>query len=260
MRVIYLSLSLFLFTNLTSNAQFTNWSFSGGFGIASYAGDLDHTGISNLRPAFNFETWYKLHENIQIKAGGSLYQLSADDHIASRNRGFRSNNYELYAAIMVVYPRNRLDFFTYIGGGITKVDPEGKNPGWYLDLPEYDIEGQKIKNPALIMPFGLGLRYKITPTFAVVLDGGYRLTNTDYLDGLSRKRIPLNELNQTAITYYKTISRSAEKIIENRNDTSAIAGGNPDLNDLYGMFTVKLQYILPTSGRSLNRALPTLRN
>lgn len=259
MRLLFLTASILFLYALPTQAQFTKWSFAGGFGMTAYAGDLDHTGISNLRPAFNFETWYKLHENISLKAGGSLYQLSADDHVASRNRSFRSNNYELYAAVMIMYPRNRLDFFTYIGGGITKVDPEGRVPGGYYDLPLYDIEGTKIKNPALIMPFGLGIRYKVTPTFAIVLDGGYRLTNTDYLDGVSRKEIPVSELSPAAISYYNAVNTKTDQVIKN-SDNATIAGGNPNLNDLYGMFTVKLQYILPIGGRSLNRTLPSLNN
>lgn len=255
--VCFLLITFFLLS-YSSQAQFTKWSFSGGLGLTSYAGDLDITGISNLKPALNFEAWYKLHENIQLKGGTSLYQISADDHVASRNRGFRANHYEIYGAVMIVYPRERVDFFTYIGGGITKVDPEGKRPGWYVDLPEHEIEAQNIEKTALIMPFGLGIRYMVTPTFAVVLDGGYRLTNTDYLDGVSRRQIPVNELGDAAINYHNAIRTDDNRII-NPGDNTTIAGGNPDMNDLYGMFTIKFQYILPTRRSSLNRSLPSIR-
>lgn len=242
--------------SFSAHAQFTKWSISGGIGMASYAGDLDNTGISNMKPAINFEAWYKLHENIQIKAGTSLYSIAADDQASGRNRGFRANHYELYAAAMIVFPKDRFDFFSYIGGGITKVDPEGRVPGGYIDLPEYDIEGQKINKTALIMPVGLGLRYKVTPTFAIVMDAGYRLTNTDYLDGLSQSEIPVNQLSNSAISYYNSVRRDN---LNQNTDNATIRGGNPDMNDLYGIFSLKLQYIIPSKGMNLNNALPRLR-
>jgi len=243
--------------SFSSQAQFTKWSLSGGLGITSYAGDLDGTGISNMKPALNFEAWYKLHENIQIKAGTSLYQLAGNDHVASRNRSFRANHYELYAAAMIVFPVDRLDFFTYIGGGITKVDPEGISPGWIVDLPVYDVEGQSMESTALIMPVGLGFRYKVTPTFAVVFDAGYRLTNTDYLDGVSRFDIPVNSLSRAAVSYHNSVRNN--DINTNASDNATFRGGNPDLNDLYGIFSIKLQYIIPSKGMNLNNALPRLR-
>ena len=252
-----LILALVLLISQQSYSQFTKWSLSGGLGIASYAGDLDGTGIGNAKPALNFEAWYKLHENIQLKAGTSLYQIAADDHVASRNRSFRANHYEVYAAAMIVFPKDRFDFFSYIGGGITKVDPEGISPGWIADLPIYDIEAQEMESTALIMPVGLGFRYKVTPTFAIVLDAGYRLTNTDYLDGVSRFNIPINELSSGAISYHNNV-RSVD-LNPNASDNAVFRGGNPDMNDLYGIFSIKLQYIIPSGGMNLNNALPRLR-
>ncbi|MBX2842118.1 MAG: porin family protein [Flammeovirgaceae bacterium] len=241
--ILYLVASLYL--GVTNGiCQEEKWSLNGGFGIAGYAGDLDKTGISSLRPALNFEAWYRLHENLHLRGGFSLFQLMADDHISSRNRSFRANMWDVYVAPSLTFSFDRFQPLAYLGFGLTKIDPEGRRREGFSNLPKHKVEAQKVNKTALIVPFGLGFRYLITPEFAIVVDGGLRYVDSDEVDGVSRKSIPVDQLRGEAVSYHNSVRNANQQLKPGDSDTPQfIGGGNPNMKDLYGMFLIKFQYI-----------------
>ncbi|WP_020526621.1 outer membrane beta-barrel protein [Flexithrix dorotheae] len=236
---------LFSITFYQASAQ-AKWSISGGLGASGYIGDLGNTGINTIRPAANFETWYHFNNVVQIKAGASIYQLYAEDHVMSRNRDFRANLWDAYAGLNFTVPTKTVQPFTYVGLGVTKVDPEGKTPNGYTNLYKMEPEAMAMPEYALILPVGFGLRFLATPQIAIVLDGSLRITDTDQLDAVSRKSIPVNDLSAEAISYHNSIR--SKPIAPDFESPQFIAGGNPDADDLYWMFTVKFQYIIWNKG------------
>ncbi|MBX2840541.1 MAG: hypothetical protein KTR26_02120 [Flammeovirgaceae bacterium] len=222
------------------------WSVSGGMGVAAYIGDLGNTGINTIRPAANFETWYHFNNVVQLKAGASMYQLYAEDHVVSRNRDFRANHWDVYAGLNFTIPTKTVQPFTYVGLGVTKVDPEGKTPNGYTNLSQMEPEAMTMPEYAIILPVGFGLRFLASPQIAIVLDGSVRITDTDQLDATSRKSIPVNDLSSEAISYHKSIR--SKPIYKDFESPQFIGGGNPDKDDLYWMFTVKFQYIIWNKG------------
>ena len=68
-------------------------------------------------------------------------------------------------------------------------------------------------------------------------DGALRFTNSDMLDGVSASVINANQLNDIARLYYETIR-------PNGIDNEVFINGNPKIGDVYGIFSVKLQFEL----------------
>ncbi|UZR95111.1 hypothetical protein [Chondrinema litorale] len=240
LRIFYL---LLLFLSISSNLK-AQWSVAFGPGLASYSGDVSVPDISHLRAAGNLEFWYQLTPNIYAKAGGSMYRIYAEDYNPKRNRDFRADNYEFYTGIILAASAEKAIMpFISASIGITKVDPEHNvtldeiNGESWLRSREWNLDGQPVSSPALIFPIGGGLRFRVSSTVSIVVDGALRFTNTDLLDGVSASLINTNEINEIARLYY-------ENIRPDGIDDDVIANGNPAIGDVYGVFSVKLQFEL----------------
>ncbi|UZR95113.1 outer membrane beta-barrel protein [Chondrinema litorale] len=240
---------LFLFSISTN--LFAQFSAAIGPGFASYSGDVSGEKFNDIRPALNMELWYQFNRNLYLKTGASIYQIAATDVFEDRNRDFKATNFELYTSLMLGgAPEWKLMPFGYAGVGLSTNDPQyamntdqGKV---FLDAKELNTESRDIPGAELIVPMGIGLRYRLNDRIAIVADGGLRFTTSDLLDGLSTRTIEVASLSQEAVNYFETIRPNGI------NGAETIGNGNPEKNDVYGIFSVKILFNLNGNGRKSN--------
>jgi len=183
-----------------------------GTGTASYFGELNNPKDrfdTKLNIEFGLE--YKFHPRISPKVMLTIFQLEGTDTEADdpsrqrRNLRFRSTNIELSAVGLIqfiedpprYYQRANLNGYVFGGIGVVWYNPKADIPdedylgnpfpdaGSYTALRPLQTELTPYGSVALVIPFGIGGRYKVNPWFNISLEAGYRLTFTDYLDDVS---------------------------------------------------------------------------
>lgn len=190
-------------------------------GVSYYNGDLNENAvIGELGPAYGIAYRYLINERWALRIHGYRGTISGDDadnkkEFQSRNLMFKSSVTEFSAIVELNFlpysPGSKSKKFTpYLFGGIgiysfnpmAKYEPHwermtpGAEPygGWY-ELQPLGTEGQgsteyNDRKPYALtqvsLPFGLGLKWNLTPGFSVGFEWGMRKTFTDYLDDVSK--------------------------------------------------------------------------
>lgn len=189
-----------------------------------------------------------------------------DDDRFIRNLNFRSRNIEISAmAIFNLIPvdgsyTRRPIINPYIMAGIARTTSRPKTylPGeegnYTVNLWEYQTEEA---NPVgankafTVIPIGLGVRLKANQYIDILLEGGRRFMFTDYLDDVSTFYPSAQQVEEwnggagssTADVALQIYDRSVEggysarKLGDDR--------GNPEANDAYYIFSIKLEMYLP---------------
>ena len=114
------------------------------------------------------------------------------------------------------------------------------NPKTTLDGKKYALqplmtEDVKYSRFQPVIPYGLGLRIKTGPFFNVSIEGGWRVTFTDYMDDAST-------VHPDKSTWTDPIRIA---LSDRRTGESNNIRGNPDKNDNYYLLTLKIEYYLP---------------
>ena len=247
--------AIVLFLLSTSTNLFAQFSAAIGPGTASYSGDVSGEKFRDIKPALNLELWYQFNRNLYLKTGTSIYQIGASDIFEDRNRDFKSTNFELYTSLMLGGdPSWRLMPFGYAGIGLTTNSTQyimNSDQGEvFLDAKDLQTEAEDIPGATLIFPMGIGLKYKLNDRFSIVADGGLRFTNSDLIDGVSTRSIDVSTLSAEAINYFETIRP------DGINGAETIGNGNPDKNDVYGMFSLKLLFNLNGKSSGKTNSMP----
>ncbi|HSC54428.1 MAG TPA: DUF6089 family protein [Phnomibacter sp.] len=177
-------------------------------GAAHYFGDLN-TDASLNRPKLAASLLFRKQfgKYIAVRLQGTFAQLGYSDVYSenevqkTRNLSFNSNIFEL--AVMGDFnffrfiPGERdFNFTPYVtfGAGFFTYDPYA-----YLDDQKYFLrplgtEGQgstlypdrkPYSSMAVCFPFGVGIKYNLTPKLNLMFEITHRFTNTDYLDDVS---------------------------------------------------------------------------
>jgi hypothetical protein len=194
-----------------------------GIGTSSYYGDLA-TFRRPIASTFNMIRWsvggnYTRHFTPRLAARASFNwaRIAGDDFVMNhkdkylgnllfiRNLNFKNDLKEFSVqGIFKLTPDNRSydrrpQFSAYLFGGVgliahnpkaLYIDADGKKD--WIKLQPLGTEGQGNEGYAkpyslvqLVVPFGLGLRYKINSSFDISAELGYRVAFSDYLDDLS---------------------------------------------------------------------------
>ncbi|MCU0334368.1 MAG: DUF6089 family protein [Chitinophagaceae bacterium] len=185
-----------------------NGEFGVALGAAHYFGDLN-TNASLRRPklAASFLFRKQFGNYIALRLQGTFAQLGFSDVYSKneterlRNLSFNSNVFEL--AVMGDFnffrfiPGER-DFrftpYVTLGAGFFTYDPyaflnnekyflrplgtEGQGSSLYPDRQPYS-------SMAFVIPFGVGIKYNLTPRTNLTFEITHRFTGTDYLDDVS---------------------------------------------------------------------------
>jgi OmpA-OmpF porin, OOP family len=213
MRNRFLIVALCLCCLQIVEAQTAKWEIGFQVNAANYSGDLTKNGsivLAESRPAFSgfmrrniSPMWSARLQVSGARLSGRDLNYADDPFYASRNFLFQTRMYEgtLLAEWdplgRVRYNKNKFKkiaspyFFTGIAG--VSFDPkadfnfttmEGVEPGIKID------KAREFARTAFALPLGAGVRIDLSRRLTLGVEGGLRLANTDYLDGISRAGNP----------------------------------------------------------------------
>ncbi|WP_020530171.1 outer membrane beta-barrel protein [Flexithrix dorotheae] len=187
---------------LYSHPILSSFSFNAGIGIAAYGGEIstppDFAGQNNhLNPQLNLGLEYRLTHFVSIRAESSFFSLKATN-LNDPDKAFKSNNIEFYGAIVHdIIPKKSIEsyyrrFSPYVYGGIGGVyfDPKTIDGDESLLIEEGDTATISHSNTSIIFPIGFGFKYYFHESLSMSIEGGTRITKTDFFDGFESKNDP----------------------------------------------------------------------
>lgn len=246
-----------------------------GTGTANYFGELvNPKSLGKVRPNLVVGAEYYFTDRISTRAELSWFMLAGSDADANddrkeRNLSFFSHNFELSTTGTIslfpnggrFYQRPAINLYGFAGVGLLYFNPKTRYQGDVVALAPLETEGKSYSRVIPVIPFGLGVKFKYGPFFNIILEGGYRLTFSDYLDDVSSKRYPgypgstnLSSPLATALSDRRQEYYDKHGIDRTVNPAVGIRG-NPDTNDGYILFNVKVQYYLPIEVANSQRKL-----
>jgi hypothetical protein len=230
-----------------------------GSGTANYYGEMVNPGeFGILKPNITVSAEYYWTDRISSRAQLTWFQFSGDDAKADddreeRNLSFTSSNIELSAIGIInltplgtrFYQRPKINLHAFLGIGLLYFNPKTEYNGEKVALAPLETEGVKYSRLQPVIPVGLGARIKIDPFFNVLIEGGYRVTFTDYLDDVSIKRYPDPATLKSDLS--RALSdRRPEIGTQPANPQQVGVRGNPEKNDGYFIANITVQYYMPT--------------
>ncbi|MFN8346765.1 MAG: DUF6089 family protein [Spirosomataceae bacterium] len=198
-------IALLLATSLAKGQD--RWELGGFLGGSGYLGDLNKSDWASKEPkaAFGLLARHNLSDHAAIRASFLHGQLSGrDSHYPDRAfRNFTTvssvNELTLQAEWHLwplTQPRLHHFFkptfspFLFVGFGIAITHPKADMEHMIVAKPEF-VMGAEIDRKAAYspfhgaLPFGAGFKYRPHYQWTLTLEAGFRLTFSDYLDGIS---------------------------------------------------------------------------
>ena len=221
-----------------------------GLGSATYFGELTNPGkFINPDPSINVGLQLYISRRISLRAEAHWFTITGDDKEAVeeggrkfRNLSFSSSCLELNSVAIInlyengdrFYRRPKINIYGFAGFGLLYMNPKTKYNGEWIALQPLKTEGVSYSRIQPVIPFGLGIRLKVSPTVNLSFEGGWRKTFTDYLDDVS--------------TVYPA---DPKPFLSDRGQEIGFpwqpgdVRGNPKTEDAYMLVNVKLEYYLP---------------
>jgi hypothetical protein len=219
---IILSILVTLMFSTGAFAQL-NWEtvhtgeFGATIGGAHYFGDLNtRASFNRPKPAVGVFFRKQFGNYVSLRLAGHFAQLGYSD-IYSKNEFQRLRNLSFNTNIYEVTLQGDFNFFKFIpelpeynftpyitlGVGVMNFDPYAYLDGQKYNLRQLGTEGQTkgylgrtpYSTTALVIPFGVGLKYNLTEKMNISFEVAHRFTSTDYLDDVSKTYVPLNVLD-----------------------------------------------------------------
>lgn len=239
-----------------------------GLNTSTYYGDLkDNSDLLDVRPSITLGAMHYFGRRIGLRGEFSWVTLSGSDANSKdegkiqRNLSFTSANYELSFAGVVnlipqggrFYQRPQFNVYGFAGVGGLYFNPKAKLDGKKYALQPLQTEGVDYSRFTFIIPYGLGAKFKATPFFNLALEVGWRKTFTDYIDDVST--VYVDNASFTDPIAAQLADRRGEldpplPLLEEGH-----IRGNPDNDDAYMLFSIKLEYYLPYQIGSNQRKL-----
>lgn len=237
-----------------------------GLNTSTYYGDLkDNRDILDAKPSLSLGALYYINPRVGIRGEFSWVTLSAKDEQSNdegkiqRNLSFQSGNYELnVSGVVNLIPNGRRfyqrpDINLYIFGGVGGLyfNPKAVLDGKKYPLQPLQTEGVSYSRFTLVLPYGIGGRFKVNPFINVSVEAGWRKTFTDYIDDVSTKFI-----DNSAIT-----DPIRQQLADRRPEIGlpvlapGAKRGDPARKDSYMLFTAKIEYYLRWKFGSSQRKL-----
>lgn len=229
-----------------------------GSGTSTYLGDLaNRTVIPNADLNINIGLQYYFNNRISARAEVNWFTLAGDDKSATaggrnfRNLSFQSSSFELSAVGMVnlfahgdrYYRRPGFNVYGFAGIGLLYFNPKATYKGASIALQPLKTEGVAYSLITPTIPFGLGVRLKVTPQFNISIEGGWRKTFTDYIDDVST--VYLDNSSFTDPTAKALADRRPELSDPLPLNQAGDKRGDPTNNDGYLLLNAKIEYYLP---------------
>ncbi len=196
----------------TSKAQtetIYNFNLGAFAGVSSYHGDLVESNLDQIaetHPAFGLYLRFNYGDYFSARSTITYGSMSGTDANANdvsrrkRNLSFRSPIVEFSIVpegniYNFVLPRSGyvITPFVYAGIGGFWFNPQAFYEGEWVNLQPLATEGQELPGNselkkynrfAIAIPYGLGVKFKMSEYTTISWEFGYRYTFTDYLDDL----------------------------------------------------------------------------
>ncbi|PCJ64834.1 MAG: hypothetical protein COA58_11195 [Bacteroidetes bacterium] len=256
---------LILFSSNAQTYKSNSWSANLYLGASNMMGDLGGSNFIGSRGVFDYDfraTRLAVGTGINMNTGAFSLGLnllftrlagndeySAQDFQVDRNLCVRTDLFE--ASFLTEYrPFSRTKgfnrFYVYTGIGGIYYQPKTKLNDDWIKLRTLGTEGQYFDDGPgpyseldVVIPYGLGYKFRLAKSTSLILDLGFRKTFTDYLDDVSTVYVdPVLLASSNGIE---------SPILSNRSNTPKVIGderGNPDKDDMYFLLGLKFEYIL----------------
>lgn len=200
------------FVAYATNAQLSTLEVGGFLGTSGYLGDLNKSDWFSRepKPAYGGLARFHLNSHFAIRASYNHGRLSGHDyHYADRSfRNFSTTTtvdeiigqieYSFIADNIPKSPRHfrpKLVPYIFLGGGVVLTDPKAILTDMLIATADIVAGVEEDLNTTysklnLALPFGIGIKYRLTPTWTLAADASFRISNTDYLDGISKAANP----------------------------------------------------------------------
>jgi hypothetical protein len=261
----------FIFCSWSASAQTyktTNWGVNAYIGASNMMGDLGGSNFIGSRGVFDYDfraNRLAIGMGINLHTGGSFSfglnflatRLYGDDKFSKqefqelRNLCVRTDLLE--ADFLIEYrPFSRSKgfnrFYLYSGVGGIYYQPKAElNDDWYK-LRDMGTEGQYLANGVgpyseldVVIPYGLGYKFRLAKSTSLILDLGFRKTFTDYLDDVSTVYPDPVAMQLSSNTPPQGAALADRSVIPN---PTGYERGNPDKMDSYHILSLKFEYIL----------------
>jgi len=216
---IFLALSFLL---LAFNLKAQTWEAGAFAGGSGYIGELNPrnpikpsggaVGLfvqRNLTPYASF----KLNYNFGTISGAD--STSNDEQLRQRNLSFRTHMSEFSLQMEFNFMKytpgadfNHFSPYVYFGIGAVAFNPTATYKNEEYDLRPLATEGVAYPGVALVIPYGVGMKYNFATSWNIMASLGYRYVHSDYLDDV-RGTYP-NRANLTPLSAALS-DRSGEK-------------------------------------------------
>lgn len=232
-------------------------------GVSGYDGELAPDAFSGrmsiIHPSAGVFGRYNFNDFFAVRAGVHYGRISGDDALSDnpRNLNFRSSvtevalvgewnilGYQPYNLYRVISP------YLFAGVALARFNPTTEYQGEDVELQPLGTEGQGLNGrpglynlSTLAIPLGIGVKFALNDLWNVGIEGGVRLTRTDYLDDVSTTYAGYDEL-LNARGELAAILANPSQVFQNEGDPR----GNPENNDLYYFAGVFLSYNFMDTG------------
>ncbi|MBN9485028.1 MAG: hypothetical protein BGO70_05095 [Bacteroidetes bacterium 43-93] len=186
-------------------------------GVANYYGDLQNKMFpkEGYRPMAGIVYKYFFNPHLGIRFGASYASVTAADSLSDvkvkqdRNLRFATNIFEVHGGfelniLQIEKDRSKITPYIFAGLSIFHFNPytDGLN-GEKVYLRPLSTEGQGIpvypdrkeyKLTNIAFPVGGGMKFLVGKQLFITTELGFRYTNTDYLDDVSKSYVNLDTL------------------------------------------------------------------
>lgn len=233
------------------------------FGGMNYIGDLNHQSMfgqvslaGGMAARINIDSRWA----VTLCGGYGHIQGGNPDVEYRRNLSFRSyvaeaslrTEFNFFPYGVRIATLKRFTPFIFCGIGLFGFNPQAQlgEQGWY-DLQPLGTEGQgtslypnrkRYQLVEVCMPFGLGIRYRLTPGMHFSAEYGWRKTWTDYLDDVSTTYVGADLLggSEGSGSVAAALADRSSEVEPGYVNAVGIKRGDDSLDDWYAFFNLSL--------------------
>lgn len=268
-RIVYILLLMLPCMSLSAQNMLARSEVGLTLGGMNYLGDLnDQSMLGRVSMAGGVTARYNFDSRWAMALSGVYGHICGGnpDVVELRNLSFRSPvlegniraEFNFFPYGLIMSSQRRSTPYIFCGVGLFKfnpqamvTDPETGEARWY-ELQPLGTEGQgttayperqKYQLIEVSMPFGLGYRWRISPSMHLTVEYGWRKTWTDYLDDVSTTYVGADLLNGTSAGSMAAVlaDRSGEVVPGYVNEVG-VKRGDDALCDWYSYFHVSLSF------------------
>lgn len=250
-----LFLALFLLSTSAISQSFYRfrfeepWSISASVGPTQYFGELYSFWKyqEGIQPDWNanISFQYTFGTNLRARGDFSYIQMSGQDPPADprsnrtpRDLSFRARNWEMSGILeYYLFPvkvnnitRNLWNAYVFAGLGMSTNNPTAQLDGNWVDLRPLQLENNPYERYIMVIPTGIGFKYKLNVYMDLSLEANYRWTFTDYMDDISAFNI--SEFYLDLVDDYVTGNNPDRLRLAVRNPNFLDDNGQPDIDKI----------------------------